>query len=55
VEQSGDPVEAEVTVADKRGQFGKARRFYVRLNNGTRAIDDERERERYIAQRWGRG
>jgi hypothetical protein len=37
------------------GPSDRARRFYVRLNNGTRAIDDERERERYIAQRWGRG
>jgi hypothetical protein len=27
--------------------------FFIRLNNGTRAIGDERERERYIAQRWG--
>lgn len=53
VEPSGHPVEAEVTVLDKQGQFGKERRFYVRLNNGTRAIDDERERQRYIAQRWG--
>jgi low temperature requirement protein LtrA len=26
--------------------------FFVRLNNGTRAIADGRERERYIAQRW---
>lgn len=28
--------------------------FYVRLNNDTRAIEDEQERQRYIAQRWGR-
>lgn len=55
VEPSGHPVEAEVTVADKQGQFGKKQVFYVRLNNGTRAIEDEKERERYIAQRWGRG
>lgn len=54
VEPSGHPVEAEVTVADKQGRFGKKRLFYVRLNNGTRAIEDERERERYVAQRWGR-
>ncbi len=55
VEPSGHPVEAEVTVADRQGQFGRKRLLYVRLNNGTRAIEDERERERYIAQRWGRG
>ena len=54
VEPSGHPVEAEVTVADEQGQFAKERHFYVRLNNGTRAIKDEKERERYIAQRWGR-
>ncbi|MEO8292756.1 MAG: RNA-binding domain-containing protein [Actinomycetota bacterium] len=54
VEASGHPVEAEVTVVDRQGRSGKERRFYVRLNNGTRAIEDERERERYIAQRWGR-
>ncbi|MGQ0669298.1 MAG: RNA-binding domain-containing protein, partial [Actinomycetota bacterium] len=54
VEPSGHPVEAEVTVADAQGRFSKKRVFYVRLNNGVRAIEDERERERYIAQRWGR-
>ncbi|MFN2544604.1 MAG: RNA-binding domain-containing protein [Actinomycetota bacterium] len=53
VDPSGHPVDAEVTVVDKRGQFGKKRLFYVRLNNGTRAIEDEKERQRYIAQRWG--
>lgn len=53
VEPSGHPVEAEVTVADKQGQFTKKKVFYLRLNNGTRAIEDERERQRYIAQRWG--
>jgi len=54
VDPSGHPVEAEVTVADKQGQFDKKRVFYIRLNNGTRAIEDEREQERYVAQRWGR-
>ncbi len=54
VEPSGHPVDAEVTVSDRQGQFSKTRKFYVRLNNGTRAIDDERERQRYMAQRWGR-
>ncbi len=43
-----------MTVADKQGQFGKKRLFYVRLNTATRAIEDDREQERYIAQRWGR-
>ena len=35
-------------------QFDRKRIFYIRLNNGTRAVEDEKERERYIAQRWGR-
>jgi hypothetical protein len=52
VEPSGHPVEAEVTAVDDRGQFSKKRMFFVRLNNATRAIDDETERQRYIAQRW---
>jgi type I restriction enzyme R subunit len=54
VEPSGHPIDAEVTVADEHGQFAGKRAFFVRLNNGTRSIDDETERERYIAQRWGR-
>jgi type I restriction enzyme, R subunit len=55
VEPSGHPVMAEVTLADERGRFAKKERFYIRLNNGTRAIEDQSECERYIAQRWGRG
>jgi len=27
--------------------------FYIRLNNGTNAIEDDLEIERYIHQRWG--
>jgi type I restriction enzyme R subunit len=53
VEPSGHPVDAEVMVADKQGQFTKKQVFYVRLNNGTRSISEEKERQRYIAQRWG--
>ena len=52
---SGHPVEAEVTVAEQQGQFARKQLFYIRLNNGTRAIEDDRQRERYMAQRWGRG
>jgi type I restriction enzyme R subunit len=55
VDPSGHPIDAEVTVADKQGQFSKKRVFYIRLNNGTRAMEDEKQRERYVAQRWGRG
>jgi hypothetical protein len=53
VEPSGHPVEADATTADERGQFSKQRVFFARLNNVTRAISDERERQLYIAQRWG--
>jgi len=52
VEPSGNPVGAEVTVEDRHGQQSKERLFFIRLNNGTRAVDDPKERERYIAQRW---
>ena len=52
VDPSGHPVDAEVTTVDAKGQFGKERRFYIRLNNGTKAVSDEKERQKYIAQRW---
>lgn len=55
VEPSGHPVTATVTVADAKGQLIKKEAFYVRLNNGTRGITDEKEREKYIAARWGSG
>jgi hypothetical protein len=54
VEPSGHPVLAQVTVAGERGQLLKKQLFYVRLNNATRAIEDDGERELYVAQRWGR-
>lgn len=54
VRPSGHPVHAEVTTVDKAGQHLKKRVFYVRMNNGTRAVDDEGEVEKYIAQRWGK-
>ncbi len=53
VEPSGHPVEADFITVDDHGQFSKSKVFFVRLNNGTRAIRDERERERYVARRWG--
>lgn len=55
VEPSGHPVEAEITATDDRGQHVKRRVFYARLNNATREVSDEREHQRYIAQRWGSG
>jgi hypothetical protein len=55
VEPSGHPVEAEITAADEKGQYAKRRVFFVRLNNATRAVSNETERQRYIARRWGTG
>jgi predicted HTH transcriptional regulator len=52
VKPSGHPVHADVTTIDKAGQHQKKRVFYVRMNNGTRAIDDEAEIEKFIASRW---
>jgi hypothetical protein len=39
-------------VANERGQLRKEPAFFIRLNNGTQAIRDEGERQRYVAQRW---
>ena len=55
VKPSGYPVEAEVVEVDKKGQHAKKKRFYVRVGNGTRALDDPEERERYRLQIWGTG
>ena len=52
IKPSGHPVRAEVTVADKNGQHQKKRPFVVRMNNGTRSIDDETEVEKFISSRW---
>jgi type I restriction enzyme R subunit len=54
VKPSGHPVHATVTVVDKQGQHQKQQHFYVRMNNGTRSIDDATEVEKYIASRWGK-
>lgn len=48
VSPSGHPVTAKVTTSQ-----GVREQFVVRLNNGTRAIDNEIELQHYIAQRWG--
>lgn len=49
---SSFPVEAEVVEVDKNGQHVKRRHFYGRLDNGTRAISDSPERERYKVRVW---
>jgi type I restriction enzyme R subunit len=48
VEPSGHPVWAELATPD-----GKKKQFFIRLNNGTKSIDDDVEIQRYINQRWG--
>ena len=53
VKPSGYPVEAEVVEVDKQGQHARKKRFYVRVGNGTRALDESEERERYRLQIWG--
>ena len=40
-------------MSDEKDQLTKRKAFLVRLNNATREIKDEKERERYIAPRWG--
>jgi type I restriction enzyme R subunit len=47
VEPSGHPVHAEIATPE-----GKKRSFLIRLNNGTKAINDDVEIQRYVAQRW---
>ncbi|HTN99720.1 MAG TPA: ATP-binding protein, partial [Microthrixaceae bacterium] len=51
VTPSAVPVEARVTVVDDAGQHNKKTAFYVRVVNGTKALD-EAERAKYIAGRW---
>jgi type I restriction enzyme R subunit len=53
VKPSSFPVEATVVEVDKDGQHQKKRLFYGRFGNGTRAITDPSERERYQLQVWG--
>ncbi len=50
VDPSGSPVDATVTVV-KKGQHEKQTNFYVRIGNGTEALDED-ERETYVAGRW---
>lgn len=53
VEHSGHPVLAKMTVVDSKGRHSIREAFFVRLNNATKEISDEREIQKYIAQRWG--
>ena len=48
VEPSSHPVTAEISTAE-----GKRKAFFIRLNNGTKSIDDDLEIQLYIHQRWG--
>ena len=47
---SGFPVDATVAY-EKDGQIEKKTQFFVRVANGTRALDDI-ERQKYLASRW---
>ncbi len=53
VKPSSFPVEAEVVEVDKKDQHTKKTVFYGRFGNGTRAIPNPSERERYKVQVWG--
>ncbi len=44
------PVDAKVTI-DVKGQFEKKTAFYVRIGNGTKALDDT-EKQKYVQTRW---
>lgn len=53
VKPSGFPVEAKVVEVDKGSQHIKKKLFYGRFGNGTRAISDPAELEKYQVQVWG--
>jgi type I restriction enzyme R subunit len=52
VDPCGFPVEATV-VHDKNGQHIKQTQFFVRVANGTKALDGD-EKQKYLSQRWPR-
>ena len=47
---SGSPVDATV-LHDKNGQRFKQTKFFVRVANGTKALDED-EKQKYLSQRW---
>jgi hypothetical protein len=53
--REGRDARADITLVDKNGHHQKEQMFYLCLNNGNRAIDDEAEVERYLATRWNGG
>jgi len=50
VDPSGFPAAATV-VHDKNGQHIRRTEFFVRIGNGTKALDDD-EKQKYLSQRW---
>ncbi|MEX2619396.1 MAG: RNA-binding domain-containing protein [Egibacteraceae bacterium] len=52
VDPSGFPVDAKVIIQKPGGPKESRTEFYVRVANGTKALDAV-EREKYIVQRWG--
>ena len=53
VDPCGFPVEAKVIYQKPNGPKEARTEFFVRIANGTRALDVV-QRERYVAQRWGK-
>jgi type I restriction enzyme R subunit len=53
VDPAGFPVEAKVIKQKGDGSMATTIEFYVRIGNGTKALNAV-EREKYVAQRWGR-
>lgn len=54
VDPAGFPVDAKVIIQKPGGPKETRTEFYVRVANGTKALDTV-EREKYVAQRWGKG
>ena len=50
VDPCGFPVDATV-VHDKNGQHVQQTQFFVRVANGTKALDSD-EKQKYLGQRW---
>ena len=53
VDPAGFPVDAKVIIQKPGGPKDTRTEFYVRVANGTKALDVV-EREKYIVQRWGK-
>ena len=52
VKPCGFPVEAKVTIIDKKGQHIKQTNRYARINNKTHKFSSDDEWEKFKSQRW---